>query len=460
MPDSSLHEDPASPEPSAVSSAAHVAGFLPSSPELIELVLEQLPEPMTMMLAVRAADGTAIDARPIYMNAAARAHLGPAHPGDDGLMSHLFPNMVTSGALDACLAVLDTGTPASGSFTWHDPASGIPRGYDYRIVRVGPDLLIWMHHDNSELLAALDELRQHEQRTTAILDSLDQGIVLQAADRRLLLANRVARQLGLAEGNRSRGPGVAAWRPANEDGTPVDLSDLPSATVLRTGEAQTGRLVGVQLDAGDPLEWFSVSAFPLFHPDETVPYAAVSTFDNVSERKRLESELERLALYDELTGMARRGLLADRLTGALAALERRPEAEGGVGIVLLDLDGFKRVNDDFGHAVGDQVLRLVAERIRDAVRNEDTIARLGGDEFVVLYQGISAEQLVESGRRVVEAIRVPLVLPGPADEGELIVHVGASFGCTLARREDTPSSFLARADRLMYEMKGEQAPDV
>lgn len=153
-----------------------------------------------------------------------------------------------------------------------------------------------------------------------------------------------------------------------------------------------------------------------------------------------------LALYDTLTGLPNRQLAIERLTQSLAHARRNG---GKVGLLFVDLDKFKPVNDQYGHAVGDMLLRAVAKRIRECVRDVDTAARVGGDEFVVLLPDIDGK----SGAGVVaEKIREAMALPFEIADHHL--EIAASIGVALypddARDEN---DLLLRADRAMYHAK-------
>ena len=127
----------------------------------------------------------------------------------------------------------------------------------------------------------------------------------------------------------------------------------------------------------------------------------VLTTRDVSERRRLEEQLTRQAYSDPLTGLANRAVFRSRVEAG----PRRTRAVGTVAVLFLDLDGFKGVNDAQGHAVGDELLGLVAQRLRNAVRTDDVVARLGGDEFGVL---VIADQV--DGEAIWVADRVKRVL--------------------------------------------------
>jgi diguanylate cyclase (GGDEF)-like protein len=160
-------------------------------------------------------------------------------------------------------------------------------------------------------------------------------------------------------------------------------------------------------------------------------------------------ELSHLALHDPLTGLPNRALVLDRAEQMLARVARDPGMRAGA--LFVDVDGFKHVNDRLGHAAGDELLRAVAERLRGAVRDQDTVGRLGGDEFVVLVEvphgGPSPEQLAD---RLIEALRHPVEL----DQGGRVVAVTASVGVAVGRY-DEPDQLLRDADLALYAAKAE-----
>jgi predicted signal transduction protein with EAL and GGDEF domain len=113
----------------------------------------------------------------------------------------------------------------------------------------------------------------------------------------------------------------------------------------------------------------------------------ISVSTDISERKALEAELERRAYHDPLTGLPNRQAFVDRLGHALRRTRRREDSPD-VGVLFMDLDGFKTINDSLGHEAGDRLLAAVARRIDDRLRSEDTLARFGGDEFAVLFENV------------------------------------------------------------------------
>lgn len=165
--------------------------------------------------------------------------------------------------------------------------------------------------------------------------------------------------------------------------------------------------------------------------------------------KLLESraELQHMAHHDALTGLPNRQLLADRMEQALVRAQR---SHGKVAVLFLDLDGFKPINDEFGHEAGDAALRKVADRLREAVRQEDTLARVGGDEFVILLSDLNdnakeAAELVAA--KCLAAFQQPFVIR------EQSCKLGTSIGIAVGNGECVAEKLLIAADQAMYQAK-------
>ena len=175
------------------------------------------------------------------------------------------------------------------------------------------------------------------------------------------------------------------------------------------------------------------------------------TIHDVTERKRLLAEIEHLAFHDPLTGLANRRLFMDRLGHALAVKERSGQ---GCAVLFMDLDGFKKVNDTFGHSAGDGLLCEVARRLTSAARSADTIARLGGDEFALLCEDVDLEMATKVAERIDEQLHRPFELQG-AD-----VSPRGSIGIALAEGNPSAEDILRDADAAMYAVKsGQKASD-
>jgi diguanylate cyclase (GGDEF)-like protein len=154
------------------------------------------------------------------------------------------------------------------------------------------------------------------------------------------------------------------------------------------------------------------------------------------------------AMHDPVTDLANSRLFEDRVTQALSLARR---SGNRVGLLFVDLDRFKAVNDTYGHKVGDELLAAVAERLLGTVRNEDTVARIGGDEFGILVQGATGHESVE-----VVAGKVVSALGEAFFVRDLTLFVGASVGVTMFPDSgDTYESVVSRADSAMYQAKAE-----
>ena len=166
------------------------------------------------------------------------------------------------------------------------------------------------------------------------------------------------------------------------------------------------------------------------------------------ERKRVERELSQLARYDPLTGLPNRLLFRDRLAQAVQRIDRRDHV---VALIFIDLDGFKAVNDRHGHAIGDRLLRAVAERLCSVVRRTDTVARLGGDEFTIILEGLrDPDDAARVAEKALLSLRAPFGLDG------IEVNLGASLGVAIAcHAQEIPDALTRRADAAMYRAKAE-----
>jgi diguanylate cyclase (GGDEF)-like protein/PAS domain S-box-containing protein len=197
----------------------------------------------------------------------------------------------------------------------------------------------------------------------------------------------------------------------------------------------------VHLQTGDTIQ-VEVTSVVVRH--DGVP-AIQSHLRDVTERRLLEAQLAHQAFHDTLTGLPNRALFQDRVAHALT----RSRRECPPVVLLLDLDHFKSVNDSFGHAAGDTVLREAGERIARCLRASDTLARLGGDEFAILLDdGCETSAARDVADRIVDALMTPFAVQGTD------VLVGASLGLAAAEPGHTVEEVLRNADLAMYRAKG------
>jgi diguanylate cyclase (GGDEF)-like protein/PAS domain S-box-containing protein len=184
--------------------------------------------------------------------------------------------------------------------------------------------------------------------------------------------------------------------------------------------------------------WFEDHVFP-------TPDGLTIFYRDVTERRRLREELVRLAQHDPLTGLANRALFGERLEQGLQSGRRHRD----LVLVLIDLDGFKEVNDTFGHLAGDSVLQQFAGRLTSLVRHGDTVARFGGDEFAIVQPGpTEPEGGSEVARRIFEALQTPFDIYGTD------VKLAASIGIAMAPAHGTdPDELIRKADLALYRAK-------
>ena len=189
----------------------------------------------------------------------------------------------------------------------------------------------------------------------------------------------------------------------------------------------------------------SVTMSPVIDPEGRVVGISKIARD-IGERKLLELQMSHLAQHDVLTDLPNRALLIDRLTQAIAFARRN---SGRLAVLFLDLDGFKHINDSLGHAVGDKLLQAVARRLKQCVRNSDTVSRQGGDEFVILLPEIAhPEDVAISGQKILAALRAPHSV------NEYALQITASIGlCTYPEDGSNADALIKNADTAMYQAK-------
>jgi diguanylate cyclase (GGDEF)-like protein/PAS domain S-box-containing protein len=295
--------------------------------------------------------------------------------------------------------------------------------------------------ERDELLGTLARERMF---LSAVLGNVGEGIVACDAKGRVTVFNEAMRLFLRPPPDTDplgRQPSVLGLQ--RTDGRPLRRDEHPLLAVLAGA-----RVVNVELVAAPPngaRRLLLANGQQLTGASGELLGAVVAVHD-VTAQRRLESELTALALHDPLTGLANRILLQDRLE---VAFERGVREDTRVGLMLLDLDDFKQVNDTYGHGTGDGVLVSVANRLRAVVRPGDTVARLGGDEFVVVCPLAGGEtELIRVRDRLKEALAVPVVVSGRQ------LRIGASIGLAVSHAgKSDPESLLREADEAMYMAK-------
>ena len=178
--------------------------------------------------------------------------------------------------------------------------------------------------------------------------------------------------------------------------------------------------------------------------DEVIQYTSI--FSDITEKKQAEERIQNLAQYDQLTQLPNRTLFNDRLMQAISRSKRSKEL---MGLMFIDLDGFKAVNDSLGHQAGDELLKQVAQRLSNCVREQDTVARLGGDEFTIILESLSyLEDAALVANKVLKALADKIQI------GENRANIGASIGISIFPDDGINDELMIkRADTAMYYAK-------
>jgi len=285
----------------------------------------------------------------------------------------------------------------------------------------------------------------------SLVDSLPMGVVV-AAGGRIVMRNLVASRLLGGNGPLEDGAWLAGVR--------ADERDHLLALIQ---EAEAGLqpkpvVVGVRGRDREEVGWVQVQFAP-YLDDHGQPVGWAAMVVDVSEERRVRDDLEQaqqalwhLANHDRLTGLPNRGYLADRFSDAVANAERLGHA---VAVLFCDLDGFKRVNDEAGHHVGDRVLCEVGRRLTQAIRSGDVVARVGGDEFVVLASLVDRSELDRLADRLLLSLAAPIDACGDLGPGSgAVAPIGVSIGATIVG--SVPPAFdtvLRLVDAAMYDAK-------
>lgn len=295
-------------------------------------------------------------------------------------------------------------------------------------------------HLAEDLAVAKEEAANNAKRIQSILNAMEEGLVTLNEDGKIVSANNA---MSIIFGY------------ARSDFIGMELSNLVKTRKIQTVE-HISALLNEQVDGSDVYkadeqgQHQNGSAIPLkidireVYLEHEKHYTVL--FRNVSEQYEAEKLIRHMAWHDSLTGLANRNLLSERLDEALK-LARRLEKK--VAVMILDLDKFKPVNDLHGHATGDKLLKVVAERLMKCAREVDTVARLGGDEFAIVFTNIEDDaNIITIADRIIHSIQQPVEIEGN------VIQIGTSIGISFFPGDsDTPTELIRMADVALYQAK-------
>ncbi|MFC1684890.1 diguanylate cyclase domain-containing protein [Pseudomonadota bacterium] len=290
----------------------------------------------------------------------------------------------------------------------------------------------------NQLRGKANELLRSRKRFRAIASSIGEGLIVTDCSLNILFINPSAQRL-------------LGWTHTEAVESPLDnvvqeFAEPATANFSRTVMNSLSHLHDetrfIQRD-GSTLP-VSYAITQLYEEGEITGY--IITFKDISERKRHEEQIKHMAYHDTLTNLPNRRLFTDRLK---LELSRAKRDQSPLGIMFLDLDGFKNINDTLGHDTGDEVLQVVSQRIQSTVRECDTVARLGGDEFILLLAGLENKDCASSvATKIIESLKQPIHSNG----AELFINT--SIGISIYPLDgDCGDSLIAKADCAMYRVK-------
>lgn len=359
-----------------------------------------------------------------------RLGAGLLHP-DDRARSAAAVTAVNSGERAAYEARFRR---ADGTYRWMQVTARPIRDERGAVIgRVGS----W--RDVESQMEAVEALQLSERRFRLAMESAPTGMAIVDLDRRFIDVNpALCRMLDRDE------DWLLAHRVVDIIDPEDDLLDLQMRTRLVAGDTASLSSEKRLLRADGATVWVD-HALGLMRDEAGLPLYFVSQFANVTEARSAREALHFMATHDPLTQLVNRRELIDRMSRLLA---HTPRTGTRLGILYLDLDGFKPVNDEFGHAIGDQLLVEVATRLAAQVRSEDYVGRMGGDEFVVVLRAIqTADDARGIARKLIDAVEVPFAIEGRS------LRVSASVGIAVAEPGEDPDLVLRRADEALYAAK-------
>jgi diguanylate cyclase (GGDEF)-like protein/PAS domain S-box-containing protein len=407
--------------------------------ERLHATLDSLLDPHVTLQAVRDKQGRIVDFIFADANeAACRYNKLPREEFVGRRLLELLPAHTSSGLLDLYRQALESEAPlVLDDYIYPHEIHGEERRYDIRAVKVG-DALSYTWRDVTDRYRMIRQLAASEEHYRLLTEnSYDTAIRLDDRNVILWVSPSLKDLLG--------------WTPEEWVGrVATDFVGKESTTAVREDVARVARgepvVARYQVRAKDGrTHWAEARATPYFDT-RGQRQGILAVFHLINEQVAMEQELERRARTDELTSLLNRKEVFARIE-ALGG--KHPRTGQSLAVLFCDIDRFKTINDTHGHAAGDEVLRVMADRIRGCLRDTDDLAaRVGGDELLVVLHGV---QDLDSAVAVAEKLRLSAAQPIPIPGGT--VQATVSIGVTLAAQDEPTSSLVARADEAMYRAK-------
>lgn len=347
-------------------------------------------------------------------------------------------------ALERWLEAQQSGTPYECEYRIRLPDGS----YRWAVARARPDfdsegqITRWFGTctDANDRVLAVEALKNSERLYRGILDASIDCIAVLSADGIVELVN---------------GPGVTVTELQDArdiEGHPFTRlwqsksKAMVSAAIAKAAAGEVSRFRSFCPTAKGTPKWWDVVLTPMPDEEGKVKGILAISRDITGDREKAE-QLRWASEHDALTSLPNRGAFQSRLQGAT---DRAMETGGRIGLLLVDLDHFKHINDSLGHATGDEVLKAVAERLRESVRESDFVARVGGDEFAIILQRVRSEaDMLGLGEKVFAQIQQPLRV------GRRVLSVGASIGGAVFPKDArTANDLFKTADTALYALKG------
>lgn len=241
--------------------------------------------------------------------------------------------------------------------------------------------ILSMQIDFTSRVMAEKALQKSEESHRRLFETMEQGVIYQNRKGEITSVNPAAeRILGLSFAEMKAKPSSDSyWQMIKEDGSAVKGFDHPAMIALRTGKKIGPVVRGVYHDKKNSHVWLNITAIPLFQQGEKNPFQVYATFTDITEFKAATERIRYISFHDSLTGLYNRRYIEEEMK-RLNTKRQLP-----ISVVMIDLNGLKLINDTYGHQKGDEMLKSLANILKESCRQEDLIARWGGDEFIILF---------------------------------------------------------------------------